>query len=293
MLANITPGFEPDSKTKIKYNKEQLINLDKKIRMDRFNFGLNWKNFNKGYDDTRLKEARQSLLTILEKTEISCPKSSFLDAGCGSGLFSAAAYDLGFNVLSIDYDSDSVEACEELKGKIFENNSRDNLWEVIQGDLLDDKLLTRLERFNFIYCWGVAHHTGDVKQALNNLGKIAEPGAVVCVSIYNFQPVFSKYWLFVKRMYNRSKLGRYLLLALHLPYPFASSLLGHAFKKAGYRGMDAWHDYLDWMGGLPFEPMRPCEVIELFENQHFKCISHSLVGRKHGCNEFVFILPTS
>ena len=258
--------------------------------MERFEFGKNWEKFVDQYNDTRLQEARQSIDKhfFISASKLMTSKK-FLDIGCGSGLFSAAAYSLGCDVVSIDYDQNSVLATKKLREKADLKSQRvGQTWAIRHGDILDPMLLKTLGNFQYIYCWGVLHHTGDVLRAINNLITLADIDTRICISIYNDQGWISKYWLWVKRLYNKSKLTKCLMILVHFPYPFCVSVLGHILKNRGKRGMAPWTDYLDWIGGLPFEPLTPQVVIKLFEKAGFKTIDCSLVGNKHGCNEFIF-----
>lgn len=68
-----------------------------------FNFGKNWKHFSKFINESRLISAEKSLTTMLAVDNLQ--GLTFLDAGCGSSLFSLAAMRLGAKqVHSFDYD---------------------------------------------------------------------------------------------------------------------------------------------------------------------------------------------
>jgi 2-polyprenyl-6-hydroxyphenyl methylase/3-demethylubiquinone-9 3-methyltransferase len=72
-----------------------------------FKFGEDWASFSKGIDETRIDAARQSLRTLFGEGALS--GRSFLDIGCGSGLFSIAAAQLGASpVFGLDVDPISV-----------------------------------------------------------------------------------------------------------------------------------------------------------------------------------------
>ena len=54
------------------------------------------------------------------------------------------------------------------------------------------------------------------------------------------------------------------------------------------RAMRFTTDIVDWIGGYPFEVATPSETIQFAERRGFQMLWSQLVGRKHGCNEFVF-----
>jgi 2-polyprenyl-6-hydroxyphenyl methylase/3-demethylubiquinone-9 3-methyltransferase len=55
--------------------------------------------------------------------------------------------------------------------------------------------------------------------------------------------------------------------------------------------MDRWHDFLDWVGGYPFEVATPEQVFEFCAARGFELRKLATAGGSHGCNEFVFELP--
>lgn len=105
----------------------------------RFEFGKNWSQFLKNLNPERIQEAEKSLV---EKLGISDLKGlTFLDAGCGSGLFSLVAHRLGATVVSFDYDENSVKCAEHLK-ETYAHDHKET-WQVMQGDVLDNSFLEK------------------------------------------------------------------------------------------------------------------------------------------------------
>ena len=84
---------------------------------ERFAFGENWQRFLSVLDEDRIAKAEESLRRMLGVSDLH--GKTFLDIGCGSGLFSLAARRLGARVHSFDYDPQSVACALELRHRYF------------------------------------------------------------------------------------------------------------------------------------------------------------------------------
>lgn len=270
---------------------------------EKFAFGRNWQNFSGHLTPERIENARGSISTILGTAQLS--GQTFLDAGSGSGLFSLVAWQLGASVTSFDADPDSVACTRSLKQKHADASEN---WSVLDGSLLDHKFVSQLGCFDTVYCWGVAHHTGHMWDALAALAKaVAEDGLLV-VAIYNDQGFSSRIWTVIKRLYNwtpRLLQPAYaacvggVLFAFRLATTIlAMSLrifrlknpmvpLNRWYRERPQRGMSWWHDLVDWVGGWPFEVARPCEIFTFFRDRGFTLVRMETTPGS-GCNEFVF-----
>ena len=56
------------------------------------------------------------------------------------------------------------------------------------------------------------------------------------------------------------------------------------------RGMSAYHDVIDWVGGYPFEVAKPEEVFIFFKEKNFELQLLKTCSGGLGCNEYVFKL---
>ncbi|MDI6751574.1 MAG: class I SAM-dependent methyltransferase [bacterium] len=269
---------------------------DKACNSERFSFGENWKRFLGVLNDKRIAEAEISIKEMLGVNDLR--QKSFLDIGSGSGLFSLAAKRLGASVHSFDYDAESVACTNELKRRYFPD---DTDWRIEQGSALDTDYLKSLGKFDIVYSWGVLHHTGAMWKALENVQSLVASGGKLFISIYNDQGLASKIWWMVKRTYNLLPNGLRFFILL----PAFICLWGCTMAKdmlcakpfatrknyKSIRGMSAWHDLVDWIGGYPFEVAKPEEVIYFYQKKGFVLVKSKVVGKRLGCNEFLFEKP--
>lgn len=257
----------------------------------RFGFGQNWSSFSTHVDDARVSEAVESISSQLG----GLAGRRFIDAGCGSGLFSLAAVRLGAaQVLSFDYDDESVTTTSRLKERF---NREATSWVIERGDVLDGDYVDALGQWDVVYSWGVLHHTGNMRKAWSNVARLVAPGGRLWVSIYNDQGWRSRAWSVIKSTYQRIP-GRlrpaYVVLvmaprealSLLLKGPTAYWRQWRQYKSN--RGMSRWHDLVDWVGGHPFEVAKPEEVFGFFRSQGFALDWMVTCGGSSGCNQFLF-----
>ena len=251
----------------------------------RFDFGTNWRDFLAHLSPAQIERAKASLAETLGASTL--PGARFLDVGSGSGLFSLAARLFGARVRSFDFDAGSVACTQRLKAQFCPD---DPDWQIEQGSILDEAYVDRLGTYEIVYSWGVLHHTGHMMAAFEAVSRLVAPGGFLCVAIYNDQGLVSRYWHAVKRLYNRNAVLRGVMIALHFPYLIALRSLVRLVtgRLQLERGMSLWSDMKDWLGGYPFEVAKPQEVIAFFEDRGFALQRSTNVGRRMGCNEFVF-----
>lgn len=260
----------------------------------RFAFGNNWRRFLSTLDDERILQAEHSLRDLLGVASLD--GKTFLDIGSGSGLFSLAAMRLGARrVHSLDYDAQSVACTRELKRRYFPTASS---WSIEPGSALDRGSLSRLGLWDVVYSWGVLHHTGDMWSALENVATLAPEGGTLFISIYNDQGPLTRMWTRVKRFYNRGALASGLVVGVFVPYFILRGLLADVLRfhdptrryrtYKNDRGMSVVHDWIDWLGGYPFEVAKPEEILDFFRVRGFELLRLKTVAGSLGCNQFVF-----
>jgi 2-polyprenyl-3-methyl-5-hydroxy-6-metoxy-1,4-benzoquinol methylase len=251
----------------------------------RFKFGDNWSNFLGLVNESRVSSSKESLKKMLGIDDLK--GKSVLDIGSGSGLTSLAARQLGANVVSFDYDKASVECTKKLRDSYY---PLDEKWSVSQGSVLDDKFMSSIGDFDVVISWGVLHHTGDMWKALENVYELTEKNeGILYIALYNDQGFISSYWRIIKKLYHFNRITKYIVIVAHYPYLVTAPYIVRKLTGRGTkdRGMSLWYDLLDWVGGYPFEVVSIDRVKSFFSND-YKLINFVDVGKRHGCNEFVF-----
>lgn len=257
-----------------------------------FEFGANWSRFLGSLTEGQIELAQKSVSKMLERDALG--GATFLDVGCGSGLFSLAARRLGATVRSFDYDSKSVACASELRRRFY---ASDHAWVVERGSILDPAYVASLGQFDFVYSWGVLHHTGRMWEAIANATTLVAPGGKLCLAIYNDQGKASVRWRRVKRIYNAAPRPlRALILGLCAIQLRGPTLVRNVLKcrpprmwlGGTERGMRIWTDMVDWVGGYPFEYAKPEEIFTFVRDRGFTLRQLKTCAGGIGCCEYVF-----
>ncbi len=259
-----------------------------------FEFGKNWRRFLSCINKTRIVEAERSIKMMLEVKNLD--GLSFLDIGSGSGLFSLAARRLGARVLSFDYDPDSVKCTMELKRRYLQN---DTGWTIEHGSVLDEMYIRSLGSFDIVYAWGVLHHTGNMKMALTNVTLPVEKGGKLWLAIYNDQGFRSRFWRSIKQYYCSGRAYKIAVLLAFFPYFFMRGFFVDLIRLRNpiqryslyckSRGMSPFRDWIDWLGGYPFEVAKPEEIFDFYRKRIFQLLRLKTCGGGLGNNEYVFV----
>jgi len=272
----------------------------------RFRFGKNWEDFLSKVDRDRVEAAAAGLERLLG-ADTNLAGRNFVDIGCGSGLVSLAAHLAGAQVTSFDFDEQSVRCTETLRerceprGTVDPGTAPGPPWRILRGSILDQNFISGLGRFDIAYAWGVLHHTGRMWPAIEAACDMVAPGGRLVLAIYHDQGGPSRRWAQVKRFYHRlpPSLRPAYVASIAAGWELRFSLarlcsgrnplpLEDWRAKKRDRGMSVWHDWVDWIGGWPFEVSSPDGIVNPLIRAGFELRMLKTVGGGWGCNEYVF-----
>ena len=264
-------------------------------RSCQFDFGRNWKSFSESaLTSDRVEGARLDFRNLMQGVPLR--GRTFLDIGFGQGLALCLAQEAGAKAYANDINPKCVEALKAT-ARFFSELDTYSIPTVV-GSILDDTTLQTLRQlpsaaeaggFDIVHSWGVLHHTGAVADATQRAASLVRPGGHLIIAIYNTH-WSSPAWYLIKRAFvTLPGLGQRILTALFFPVIFIAKMAvirGNPLKKD--RGMDFYHDVIDWIGGYPYEHATVEQVKALVESFGFKLERTIPTVVPTGCNQFVF-----
>lgn len=117
-----------------------------------------------------------------------------LDIGCGSGALATRIAKHGARVTAVDLTQTAVDLTRE--------NARTQQLdvEVIRCDV--EKLPIESDKFDFVFSWGVLHHTETFENALKEVNRVLKPGGRSLIMVYYRNSIVyylhGLYWLIFK-----------------------------------------------------------------------------------------------
>jgi 2-polyprenyl-3-methyl-5-hydroxy-6-metoxy-1,4-benzoquinol methylase len=123
-----------------------------------------------------------------------------LEIGCGMGLHTELMTRAGASVTAIDISPTSVEATSrrmELKGLSAE---------IVEGDAVE--LPFEDSSFDFVWSWGVIHHSAQTARIVRQIHRVTAPGGEVRVMVYNREGMVARI-VFVRDLLLRGGFRRH------------------------------------------------------------------------------------
>ena len=251
-----------------------------------FDFGKNWERYSDFLTTEQLQTAQKSLSENLGPDGLR--NKSFIDIGCGSGIFSICAGLLGSKrVVGMDVNDKCVEISRKNSERFI---NRETKPEFIQESILNREGINKLGRFDVVYAWGSLHHTGDMKKAIEISSQLVNSGGIFWLAIYN-KHFSSPLWKRIKYFYNHAGIPvRKMMVYFFLGVIFIAKFLV-TFKNplAKERGMDFFYDVVDWVGGYPYEYASTGEIVSQVEELGFRTLKVVPAEVPTGCNEYLFL----
>ena len=142
-------------------------------------FSYQWENLKEG-DALLGDQAFERQIMDLAAAYCGVEKSWFrgktvLDAGCGIGRWSYAFLKLGAEVTAIDQSAQGIEYVQGLL-------SSQGTFRAQCADILEP--LPFDSSFDLVWSFGVTHHTGNTKLAVENVARVVKPGGRLFLMIY-------------------------------------------------------------------------------------------------------------
>ena len=133
-------------------------------------FGFQWTSLYDDYRKTRGNHLNQFLRLGVNPNGLT--NKTCLDVGCGLGRLSEICLGKSKLVCGVDLSNAVKEAARVIQSEKF-----------IPIQASADNLPLKDSSFDFVYCWGVLHHTKDPEQTLSELWRVLKPGgANICIS---------------------------------------------------------------------------------------------------------------
>ena len=236
-----------------------------------FAFGRNWASFAEQLTEGQIADAVAGLQRLLPDAELA--DKTMIDIGCGSGLSMLAALRLGARrVVGVDIDPDSVETARSVLTRHVAGGSTP--WDVNVASVFD-LTPTSVGRFDVVYSWGVLHHTGAMRRAVECAGSLVAPGGTFVVALYQ-RTRCCGFWAREKRFYTSSPApvqaavrGAYKTATLAGVLVAGRSPVTYVREYGNERGMDFHHDVHDWLGGYPYESIDPADAEAMLAGMGF------------------------
>ena len=104
-----------------------------------------------------------------------------IEVGCGGGQISMCLSRYFKHVTAVDMSENSISAARQESSKRRIKNIS-----FFVADLFDEKFISDFsDKFDYVMCYGVLHHTKDPALGYKNLLKLLKPGGIITVGLYS------------------------------------------------------------------------------------------------------------
>ena len=138
-----------------------------------------------------------------------------LEVGCGMGTMAMNWASSDASITATDLNPVAVQQTRQ-RFKLFKLNGQ-----IVQND--GENLPFRDGAFDYVYSWGVLHHTSNTKKAIQELYRVLKPGGHFGVMLYNRHSLLYFYTIYLREG------------VLHLENQFLDSLQLASRYTDGYR----------------------------------------------------------
>jgi 2-polyprenyl-3-methyl-5-hydroxy-6-metoxy-1,4-benzoquinol methylase len=137
-------------------------------------FDYQWGNLLINYTREELIKHRDQICEFSQLPKRWFKGKTAIDVGCGGGRYTWGLCDLGCEVTAIDQSENALRTTQRLCNA-----------GTVKHDILHPfKVTPRFEGFDFVWCFGVVHHTGDTFRALKNVTSLVKKGGYLFLMIY-------------------------------------------------------------------------------------------------------------
>ncbi|HUQ65005.1 MAG TPA: class I SAM-dependent methyltransferase [Flavitalea sp.] len=163
--------------------------------------------------------------------------------------------------------------------------------EVFHGSILDKTFIEQLGQFDLVYSWGVLHHTGNMWEAIDNALTLVRQNGFFYLTIYKDDSY--DHSIRQKKNYNSaSSFGKKIIESYHIFRIMVKRILHlknpFTWNEKLERGMNIYHDLVDWLGGLPYEAASEDEMLQWGIRNNLKLKRILCKGNYGSCNYYLF-----